>query len=323
MMENILEIKDLKVEFEIEGKTLTAVDGVSLDIAKGKTTGIVGESGCGKSVTAFSVMRLIPNPPGRISSGEIIYGGRDIMKLPINDMQKIRGREISMIFQEPMTALNPVYTVGDQIAEIYELHYELSKAEIKNRTIEMLHKVGIPSPEKRVNDYPHQMSGGMRQRIMIAMALACSPKILIADEPTTALDVTIQAQILELISDLKKYFNTSVIFITHDLGVVAQVCDEVAVMYAGKIVERANVMDLFENPRHPYTKGLMDSIPKKGFSKDRKLPTIDGMVPDLFNQQKGCRFAERCFKCQELCKTKEPELVKTDNNREYACHYPL
>lgn len=322
-MNTILEIKNLKVVFNIEGRNLTAVDGIDLKVYQGKTLGIVGESGCGKSVTANSILRLIPNPPGKIVNGEILYAGKDLLKLPIQEMYKIRGKEISMIFQEPMTALNPVLSVYEQLAEVYELHFNFSKNEIKEHCIKMLDKVGIPNPEIRLKDYPHQLSGGMRQRVMIAMALACSPKILIADEPTTALDVTIQAQILDLINKLKTEFNTSTIFITHDLGVVSTLCDFVNVMYAAKIVEATDTNSLFAHPLHPYTKGLLDSIPKKNMDKNTILSTIEGMVPDLFKVQTGCRFADRCYKCKDICKNEEPILKEITQGHSVACHFPL
>jgi len=316
---NIIEVKNLVVDFQIEKSKMRAVDGSSFEIKEGRTTGLVGESGCGKSVTAYSILRLIPNPPGHISSGEILYKGQDLLTLPIGEMRKIRGREIAMIFQEPMTALNPVHTIEKQMAEIYKIHFDFSKKEIFNKCVEMLKLVGISSPEKRIKDYPHQLSGGMRQRVMIAMALSCSPKLLIADEPTTALDVTIQAQILDLMNDLKSKNDMSTLFITHDLGVVAEMCDDVIVMYAGKIVEKGTVFDIFEKPQHPYTRGLLDSIPKPGFSKTQKLPTIEGMVPDLTQPQKGCRFADRCVFRQKLCYDQEPLL----KNGKVACHFPL
>lgn len=321
-MDTLLEIKDLEVEFDIEGRTLKAVDGVSFDIKRGVTTGLVGESGCGKSVTAYSIMRLIPNPPGRIKGGHIFYNGKDIFDIPIDEMSKIRGKEIAMIFQEPMTALNPVYTVGNQITEIFKLHYDYSQRQMYEKATDMLRMVGIPSTTTVMKSYPHQLSGGMRQRVMIAMALSCSPKLLIADEPTTALDVTIQAQIIDLINKLKSDFNASILFITHDLSVIAQTCDDVAVMYAGKIVERADVFELFEKPMHPYTRGLIDSIPKRGVDKKDRLQTIEGMVPDLFTPPRGCRFADRCFRCKAICKDRSPELKKI-GEREVACHFPL
>ncbi len=325
--ESILEVKDLQVGFNVEGRELIAVAGSSFKVPKGKTLGIVGESGCGKSVTAYSAMRLIPNPPGEIKSGQIIYHGDeesvDILKINIEEMRKIRGKEISMIFQEPMTALNPVYTIGHQLAEVFKMHFNYSATEIQRRCEESLHQVGIPSARQRLKDYPHQLSGGMRQRVMIAMALSCSPKILIADEPTTALDVTIQAQILDLMNKLKDELNTSIIFITHDLGVVAEMCDEVVVMYAGQIIEKGSVFDIYERPLHPYSKGLLESIPKRGLSKEQKLPTIEGMVPDLFNLPVGCRFADRCSNAQALCKEQNPELTNIDSDREVACHFPL
>lgn len=316
---NIIEVKNLVVDFQLEKSKMRAVDGSNFSIKEGRTTGLVGESGCGKSVTAYSLLRLIPNPPGQITSGEILYKGQDLLKLPISDMRKIRGREIAMIFQEPMTALNPVYTIEKQMSEIFEIHFNLSKKEIFDKCVEMLKLVGISSPEKRIKDYPHQLSGGMRQRVMIAMALSCKPKVLIADEPTTALDVTIQAQILDLMNDLKSKNEMSTIFITHDLGVVAEMCDDVIVMYAGKIVEKGTVFEIFENPKHPYTRGLLDSIPKPGYTKEQKLPTIEGMVPDLTQIQKGCRFADRCPYKKPLCLEQEPLF----QNDKVACHFPL
>lgn len=325
MSQNILEVKDLKVEFDIGKNRLVAVDNSNFQVKHGKTTGLVGESGCGKSVSAFSILRLIPNPPGHITNGQILFNNEDLLKLSISEMRRIRGKEIAMIFQEPMTALNPVYTIQKQMGEIYKLHFDYSKSTIIEKSIEMLKLVGIPSPERRIKDYPHQLSGGMRQRVMIAMALSCSPKVLIADEPTTALDVTIQAQILDLINELKERTNMATVFITHDLGVVAEMCDDVIVMYAGKIVEHASVFDLFDAPLHPYTKGLMDSIPKPGFTKDKKLPTIEGMVPDLLSPPKGCRFADRCFKADKICRNEEPPLrvIANSNGRKVACHFPL
>ncbi|MBX9703340.1 MAG: ABC transporter ATP-binding protein [Silvanigrellaceae bacterium] len=316
--QTLLNVKNLVTQFNKGNKSLTAVDHFSFQLSKGKTLGIVGESGCGKSVTALSIMRLIQSPPGKIVSGEIFFEGKDLLKISEKEMRSIRGNRISMIFQEPMTSLNPVYTVGNQIAEVFRLHKSASKKEARELTIEMLKQVNIPSPEKRVDDYPHQMSGGMRQRVMIAMALACKPALLIADEPTTALDVTIQAQILSLMNELQQTHNMSVILITHDLGVVAQTCDEVMVMYAGKIVEVASVRDLFENPKHPYTKGLLDSIPKISEKKSR-LNTIPGMVPSLDELPKGCRFQERCPMVFDTCREVEPELFEINETRKSAC----
>ncbi|MES2595962.1 MAG: ABC transporter ATP-binding protein [Verrucomicrobiota bacterium] len=289
----ILQVHDLVTAFDTDAGRMTAVDGVSFDVPRGKTLGIVGESGCGKSVTAFSITRLLPQPHGKILGGSILFEGKDLVTLPHEDMRKIRGNDISMIFQEPMTALNPVQTVGKQLAEAILLHEEAKPDQVQARCLEMMKKVRIPAPEQRLNEYPHQLSGGMRQRVMIAMALINTPKLLIADEPTTALDVTVQAQILELIKDLQSDLGMSVILITHDLGVIAEVCDEVAVMYAGRIVERASVYDLFANPRHAYTRGLLDSIPKLDSTPKAKLKAIPGNVPGIADFKPGCRFAER------------------------------
>lgn len=329
MSEKILEVKDLKVEFRTDRGLITAVNGVNFDVYKGKTIGIVGESGSGKSVTALSIMRLIPNPPGRIAGGDILYRGKSILDIPMDDMRTIRGNKIAMIFQEPMTSLNPVYTVGNQIEEVLELHQtELSKADRHNKAIEMLKLVGIPSPEKRVREYPHQMSGGMRQRVMIAMSLACKPDILIADEPTTALDVTIQAQILELMKKLQDEIGMGIIMITHDLGVVAETCDDVAVMYCGQIVEQADVKTLFGHPQHPYTKGLIDSIPSfdsTAQGKKERLPTIEGMVPSLFDLPSGCNFQDRCSSVTDKCRggSGEPVLTNIGQEHNVACFNPL
>ncbi|MDR3606693.1 MAG: ABC transporter ATP-binding protein [Oligoflexia bacterium] len=308
--EKVLEVKDLRTSFFTEDGEVKAVDGVSFDVMKGRTLGIVGESGCGKSVTSLSIMRLIQNPPGRIVGGQILYKGRDLLKLPIEEMRAIRGNEISMIFQEPMTSLNPVFTIGNQIREAITLHQDLSRSATQEKAIEMLRLVGIPSPEKRVNDYPHQLSGGMRQRVMIAMALSCNPNVLIADEPTTALDVTIQAQILDLLRDLQQRVGMGLILITHDLGVVAEVADEVMVMYAGNTVEQGSVREIFSNPKMPYTRGLLNSIPKlsHGAEKRTRLDTIPGIVPNLLRLPKGCRFQDRCSYVTDVCKGVEPEL---------------
>ncbi len=289
----ILEIHDLVTAFDTDAGRMTAVDGVCFDVPRGTTLGIVGESGCGKSVTAFSITRLLPQPHGKILGGSIRFEGRDLVSLPLEEMQKIRGSEISMIFQEPMTALNPVQTVGRQLAEAILLHEDCPKAEVLARSIDMMKKVRIPAPEQRLNEYPHQLSGGMRQRVMIAMALINKPKLLIADEPTTALDVTVQAQILELIADLQKEMGMSVILITHDLGVIAEVCDEVAVMYAGRVIEKAEVRGLFANPRHAYTQGLLQSIPRLDSTPKSLLKAIPGNVPGIAEFKPGCRFAER------------------------------
>jgi oligopeptide/dipeptide ABC transporter ATP-binding protein len=311
--EKILEVKNLETSFRVEDGVVKAVDGVSFDVYKGKTLGIVGESGCGKSVTSLSIMRLIPSPPGKITGGEILYKGKSLLSLEADEMRKIRGNEISMIFQEPMTSLNPVFTIGNQIMEAISLHQNLSKADTRAKAIEMLKLVGIPSPEKRVDDYPHQLSGGMRQRVMIAMALSCNPQVLIADEPTTALDVTIQAQILDLLRELQERVGMAIILITHDLGVVAEVCDEVLVMYAGKVAEQGTVHEIFKNPKHPYTKGLLNSIPTlsqdpTGKIKKHRLETIPGIVPSLLDLPKGCRFQDRCQYVIDDCRAAEPAL---------------
>jgi len=305
----LLRVKDLVTSFRTDEGELRAVDGVSFEVAEGKTLGVVGESGCGKSVTSLSIMRLVPSPPGRVTAGSIELDGRDLLTLSEREMRSIRGNRISMIFQEPMTSLNPVYTVGAQIVEAVRLHQNKSRREARERAVEMLRLVGIPSPESNADAYPHQLSGGMRQRVMIAMALACEPKLLIADEPTTALDVTIQAQILELLRKLQEQLKMSIILITHDLGVVAEHADDVIVMYAGKVVESASVEQLFAHPKHPYTRGLLESVPRLQRSRTRRLPTIEGMVPDLRDLPSGCRFADRCGFVVDACRDKEPELV--------------
>jgi oligopeptide/dipeptide ABC transporter ATP-binding protein len=314
----LLNVRDLETIFKTEEGTVRAVDKVSLSIDEGETVGIVGESGCGKSATALSIMGLIPSPPGKVIGGEILFKGRDLMAMSEANMRRIRGNEISMIFQEPMTSLNPVYTVGDQIMETVALHQKLSKADASDKTIEMLRLVGIPSPENRVDDYPHQMSGGMRQRVMIAMALACKPSLLIADEPTTALDVTIQAQILELMGRLKGELKTAILLITHDLGVVAATAARVIVMYAGRIVEIGAVASLFADPLHPYTEGLMLSIPHVSENR-RRLHVIRGMVPNPLNMPEGCAFHPRCELAKDICRHKQPELVKLSNGRQVRC----
>ena len=291
--EPLLKVRDLALGFESEGDWLTAVDGISLEVKKGQSMGLVGESGCGKSVTALAIMRLLPKPMGKVFSGSIHFGSRSLLELSPEEMQEIRGNQIGMIFQEPMTALNPVKKIGAQLSEVFLLHKKVSKEEAFECSIKMLAKVGIPSPETRVLEYPHQLSGGMRQRVVIAMALACSPELIIADEPTTALDVTVQAQILNLLSELQDDMGSAVMLITHDLGVIAETCDEVCVMYAGRIVERAPVGELFRSPRHAYTKGLLNSIPRLEGTPKTKLDTIDGMVPSLAELRPGCRFAPR------------------------------
>jgi oligopeptide/dipeptide ABC transporter ATP-binding protein len=318
--EKILEVKNLVTSFQTENGSVRAVDGVSFSVPAGKTLGIVGESGCGKSVTSLSIMRLLPKPAGNIDQGEILYKGQDIAKLKPEDLYKIRGNNISMIFQEPMTALNPVHKISSQLGETFELHFpDMSKQEVHTACVEMLEKVGIPDPAERLNDYPHQLSGGMRQRVMIAIALACKPDILIADEPTTALDVTIQAQILELMKEFQKESGMAIVFITHDLGVIAEVCDEVMVMYAGRVAEKAEVKELFKNPKHPYTKGLLSSIPRLDSPHKKPLATIEGMVPSLFEMPEGCRFQNRCDFADEGCK-KIPKVTDLGNDHLVYCH---
>ncbi len=319
-MNNLLAVKDLHTYFHLRNGVVKAVEGVSIEVKQGEVVGIVGESGCGKSMTALSIMRLI-QPPGRIEKGEIIFKGRDLLKMEDEELRKIRGSEISMIFQEPMTALNPVFTVGYQIEEVLKLHSELGKEERKSRVIEMMRKVGLPDPEKRYREYPHQLSGGMRQRVMIAMALIMNPSLVIADEPTTALDVTIQKQILELMKTLKREYDMSLIFITHDMGVVREISDRVYVMYAGKIVEEGSVEEIFENPLHPYTVGLLDSIPSVNI-EDRKKPlkSIEGSVPDPANKPSGCPFHPRCEKAMDICRNVEPPLVKISETHFVRCH---
>lgn len=322
----ILEIKNLKTAFRTDGGELIAVDDVSYDVYAGQTVGVVGESGCGKSVTALSVMRLIPNPPGRIAGGEIRFNGENLLDKSVAEMRHIRGNKISMIFQEPMTSLNPVFTIGDQIMESIILHQKLGKKDARVKAIEMLRLVGIPAPEKRVDDYPHQLSGGMRQRVMIAMALSCNPSLLIADEPTTALDVTIQAQILELIASLRQKLGMAVILITHDLGVVAEVCDYVVVMYAGKVVEQGAVEDIFLRPTHPYTRGLLNSLPSiAGKEKKKRLETIPGLVPNMLKLPRGCRFQDRCPNRIAKCAEIEPRLEGVDGSEGHraACFNPV
>ena len=317
----LLEIQNLITYFYTLEGTVKAVDDVSFSISKGEIVGLVGESGCGKSVTALSILRLIPNPPGKIVGGRIIFQEKNLCELEIQEMRKIRGNEISMIFQEPMTSLNPVFTIGSQITEAIRLHQKLSKKEALHKAIEMLNLVGIPSPEKRVDEYPHELSGGMKQRAMIAMALSCHPKLLIADEPTTALDVTIQAQILDLMLKMKDEFNTSILLITHDLGVIAEAVQKVVVMYAGKIMERASVYDIFQDPLHPYTQGLIESIPKINVLKQhkQKLKTIPGIVPDMTKLPKGCKFSPRCRQAMKICRESEPELVEINDSHSTRC----
>lgn len=353
MEEKLLEIKNLKTYFFVESGTQTkkkksyhtnalpenlykedktlrnkipvkAVDGVSFDIYKGEVLGIVGESGSGKSVTAYSIIRLIPDPPGKIVEGEIIYNGVDLLKLSYDEIRKYRGKEIAMIFQEPLTSLNPVMKIGKQISEVIQQHENLSEEESIERVVEILEQVGIPDAKNRMNDYPHNFSGGMRQRVMIAMALVCNPRLLIADEPTTALDVTIQAQILELMMKIKNTRKeSSVLLITHNLGVVAEICDRVIVMYGGKIQECGTVTDIFENPRHPYTEGLLNSLPDPYKETQGSLFTIPGVVPDILELPEGCKFCTRCGKAIKICGETEPELLQTSEKHFVRCHLYL
>ena len=318
-MKTLLEIKNLKTHFFTHEGTVKAVDGVSFKINQGETLGIVGESGSGKSVTALSVMRLIPHPPGKIVGGEIYFEGKDLLKLDDKEIRKMRGKKISMIFQEPMTSLDPVFTIGHEIGEVIQLHQGLNKEEARKKSIEMLKIVGMPDVEKRIDNYPHELSGGMRQRVMIAMALSCNPTLLIADEPTTALDVTIQAQILRLINDLKNKFGASVMLITHDLGVIAEMCDNVVVMYAGNIVEYTDVYTLFNNPLHPYTKGLIKSMPRMNVEAEH-LDAIPGMVPNLLDLPSGCPFHPRCNLSFKKCVEEMPELIEIENSHLVRCH---
>ena len=317
-MSALLEVRALKTFFQVEGGEFPAVDGISFSIDPGRTLGIVGESGCGKSVTALSIMGLVPRPPGRIAGGEILFDGVDLLQLSTADLRELRGDRISMIFQEPMTSLNPVLTVGEQIVEAILRHRTMSADAAKDLTIEMLRMVHIPSPEQRFGDYPHRLSGGMRQRVMVAMALACKPKLLIADEPTTALDVTIQAQILDLMRTLREETGTAIILITHDLGVVAELADDVVVMYAGRIVERATVAALFAEPQHPYTVGLLGSIPRLDIEQDR-LAAIEGQVPNPLAPVTGCRFHPRCPFVIARCRHEDPPLFDLGNGHESAC----
>ena len=320
--EPVLSMQNLVVEFKTENGVIRAVDGISFDVMPGESVGIVGESGCGKSVTALSILKLIPTPPGRIASGKIILDGTDITARPEDEMRMARGALASMIFQEPMTALNPVYTIGNQMIEVIRVHRKVSKSVAREQAVEMLRTVNIESPEKRVEQYPHELSGGMRQRVMIAMALSCSPKLLIADEPTTALDVTVQAQVMNEIKRLQQEMHMGLILITHDLGVIAETCERVVVMYCGKIIEIAETAELYRNPRHPYTRGLLESIPRVRPEKLKTLPTIKGMVPDLAHLPEGCRFADRCPKVEDRCRTEEPVLEDSGGGGKVACFRP-
>jgi oligopeptide/dipeptide ABC transporter ATP-binding protein len=318
MNEPLLELRDLRTHFHTDDGIVRAVDGVSFELREGETLAVVGESGSGKSVTSLSIMRLLPKPQGRVVGGEIRFRGRDLLALSEDGMRRLRGREISMIFQEPMTSLNPVFSCGDQVAEVLELHERLPRAQAFARAVELLRMVGIAEPAQRAREYPHQLSGGMRQRVMIAMALACKPAVLIADEPTTALDVTIQAQILELLQRLRQELGMAVLFITHDLGVVAETADQVAVMYAGQVVEYGEVVPLFDRPGHPYTAGLLASLPRPGARRER-LRVIPGGVPDPARFPEGCRFHPRCPIAQERCRREVPELVTQPDGRRVRC----
>ena len=321
--ETLLRVRDLVVEFDTDQGVVRAVDGVSFDLQPGETMGLVGESGCGKTVTGLALLGLIPSPPGRIVSGSIEFLGQDLTALAESELRKIRGSDISMIFQEPMTALNPVFRIGNQMSDVLRLHQGLSRRQARAAAIEMLAKVGIPDPGQRVDDYPHQLSGGMRQRVMIAMALSCGPKLLVADEPTTALDVTTQAQVLEQITKLQGEFGMAMILVTHDLGVVAETCQKAIVMYCGRIVENSPIAPMFESPRHPYTAGLLASIPRVRAERVKELPVIPGIVPDLLHLPTGCRFADRCSKVQGRCRQSIPQLQQlADTKTLVACYEP-
>lgn len=320
---SILEVKDLRTYFYTRDGIVRSVDGVSFSISEGETLAIVGESGCGKSVTSLSLLRLIPSPPGKIVSGSILFHGKDLLKLSDEEMRDIRGDKISMIFQEPMTSLNPVLTIGRQISEVLELHRHCTKEEARTRILELLKLVNISEPERRIDEYPHQLSGGMRQRIMIAMALACDPEILIADEPTTALDVTIQAQILNLMRELRDRTRAAIILITHDLGVVAEMAQRVVVMYAGRKVEEASVFDLFAKPMHPYTLGLLNSMPRLDDASTKRLVEIPGMVPSMKSEIIGCAFAPRCSVASERCTQESPVLKDHGNGHWVSCWNPV
>jgi len=319
----LLEIDGLSTWFDTEEGVVKAVDGVSYKLLAGETLGVVGESGCGKSVTAMSILQLLPRPPARYAAGRILFRGRNLLEFSEAELRRVRGNEIAMIFQEPMTSLNPVFTVGNQIMEVLQLHRRMPAGEARAATLALLERVGIPAPQTRIDEYPHQMSGGMKQRIMIAMALACEPRLLIADEPTTALDVTIQAQILELLQQMQAQLGMSILLITHDLGVVAETSDHVAVMYASKIVEYASTEALFARPLHPYTFGLFQSLPEMHASGDRRLREIPGTVPSPLHFPSGCKFRERCFKALPRCAQEEPVLVEVEPGHTLACHAPV
>ncbi len=318
-MATLLEVRDLKTYFFTFGGVVKAVDGVSYDLQEGETLGLVGESGCGKSVSALSIMRLIPDPPGKIMGGEIVFNGEDLLKMSPAQMRKIRGHQISMVFQEPMTSLNPVLSVERQLTETLRLHLGMNKADASREAVRRLEQVGIPDPEKRVKQFPHQFSGGMRQRVMIAMALSCNPRLIVADEPTTALDVTIQAQILELMKNLSREYGVALIVITHNLGVVARYADRVNIMYAGKIIERGNAAEIYRDPRHPYTLGLLHSVPRLDMPRTAKLDPIEGQPPDLVNVPDGCSFRERCKFAIEVCAEHDPPLQHVIDGHYSAC----
>ena len=324
-MEKLLEVKDLMIDFRTYGGTVQAVRGVSFSVEQGETVGIVGESGCGKSVTAKSIMKLLTSPPASYKNGEILFKGKNILQASERELERLRGNEVSMIFQDPMTSLNPTMLVGQQIIETLLKHHKMPVKMAYEKALNVLREVGIPQPEKRMQQYPHEFSGGMRQRVMIAMALVCRPQLIIADEPTTALDVTIQAQILELMKEIQRQYETAIILITHDLGVVAEMCDVVVVMYAGKIVEKGRVQDIFSNPQHPYTKGLLKSIPRFDMDRNQRLSPIIGSPPDLFAPPEGCSFYSRCEHAMKVCKQHDPALEEVRNNQLSACwlHHPL
>ncbi|WP_172380036.1 ABC transporter ATP-binding protein [Vibrio sp. Vb339] len=321
MTKPLLKVQELTVEFKTDKGTVIAIDKISFEVLPGETVALVGESGCGKSVSSLSIMGLIPSPPGKIVHGSVQYRGQELVGLDEKAYRKLRGNEISMIFQEPMTALNPVLKLKTQMVDVIRNHTKLNKAQAKDKAIEMLKIVGIPSPEKRIDEYPHQLSGGMRQRVMIAMALSCNPSLLLADEPTTALDVTIQAQVMREMVRLQKELQMAVVLVTHDLGVVAESCERVVVMYCGQIVEQGKVTDIFVNPKHPYTKGLLESIPVVRDKKLSRLPSIEGMVPDLFHLPKGCRFVDRCDRASLPCHQASPSLTRGEHK--VACYHPL
>ena len=321
-MVTLLDVKDLKTYFFTYEGVVKAVDGISYELEQGETLGLVGESGCGKSVSALSLMRLIPDPPGKILNGEVLFEGEDILKIEMDDMRRIRGGKMSMVFQEPMTSLNPVLTIEKQLTETLQLHKGMSREESRKEAVNLLARVGIPDPDKRVKQYPHQFSGGMRQRVMIAMALSCNPRLIIADEPTTALDVTIQAQILELMKSLTTEFGVALIVITHNLGVVARYADRVNIMYAGKIIERGSAMEIYSNPRHPYTVGLLRSVPRLDQPRRTRLDPIEGQPPDLINLPPGCSFRERCRWAIDKCATEPPELMQVNDGHVSACWVP-